>query len=583
MAVLRGFNCFAVATERHLSSQLLLTRAWSQLACTSRLDNISEQAIHVKEIVLFEGALALPVETRFYGDGFQMLAQTGGTIGQPQAIGRCSDSAHYRLSNDDGFTTCYNYILLSPSEHHHLLLGFTACHRFSGAFRLGSNGLLSIVLDLENLPLAAKASWQGEPLMVLEGSEPEDLLQEYANSINQHHPARSQKLSLAKTPTGWCSWYHYYAEVAEQDISENLLQMQNYPELDYLLIDDGYQAYMGDWLSSSPRFSSGLVGMVKQIQQAGKKAALWLAPFIAETHSTIFQQHPDWFVKDGRGKPLAAERVTYGGWRCTPWYVLDGTHPEVQKHLYHLMNYLSNELNIKLFKLDANFWGAIHGGHFYDPNATRIEAYRRGMLAISDGAGSDSFLLGCNAPMWPSLGLVDGMRIGDDVERNGGRFSQIAQEVLHRCWQNRRLWLCDPDCITLQNIPHQSASADEYRLHLVTLLACDGLLIAGDRLKELNADNEQLMRKVLNSEFIGRRLRLTQADYSQAEIQHHNNCLHLLFNWRDSAQVFQLPLSSKQAVSGFFGDEVFNVEPAAGRVSIEVPLGSAAALIVQTF
>ena len=31
------------------------------------------------------------------------------------------------------------------------------------------------------------------------------------------------------------------------------------------------------------------------------------------------------------------------------------------------------------FKLDANFWGAIHGGHFHDPRATRIEAYRRGL------------------------------------------------------------------------------------------------------------------------------------------------------------------------------------------------------------
>ena len=35
------------------------------------------------------------------------------------------------------------------------------------------------------------------------------------------------------------------------------------------------------------------------------------------------------------------------------------------------------------FKLDANFWGAIHGGHFHDPAATRIEAYRRaGMTTV---------------------------------------------------------------------------------------------------------------------------------------------------------------------------------------------------------
>ena len=34
------------------------------------------------------------------------------------------------------------------------------------------------------------------------------------------------------------------------------------------------------------------------------------------------------------------------------------------------------------FKLDANFWGAMHGGRFHDAHATRVEAYRRGMDAI---------------------------------------------------------------------------------------------------------------------------------------------------------------------------------------------------------
>jgi alpha-galactosidase len=70
---------------------------------------------------------------------------------------------------------------------------------------------------------------------------------------------------------------------------------------------------------------------------------------------------------------------------------------------------MREEWGCAYFKLDANFWGAIHGGRFHDPKATRVEAYRRGMQAIRRGAG-DAFLLGCNHPIFPSLGLIDGSR-----------------------------------------------------------------------------------------------------------------------------------------------------------------------------
>ena len=64
---------------------------------------------------------------------------------------------------------------------------------------------------------------------------------------------------------------------------------------------------------------------------------------------------------------------------------------------------MREEWGCTYFKLDANFWGAMHGGRFHDPRATRIEAYRRGMQAILRGAG-DGFILGCNHPIWPSIG-----------------------------------------------------------------------------------------------------------------------------------------------------------------------------------
>ena len=110
---------------------------------------------------------------------------------------------------------------------------------------------------------------------------------------------------------------------------------------------------------------------------------------------------------------------------------------------------MRQEWGCTYFKLDANFWGAMHGGRFHDPNATRIEAYRRGMEAILRGAG-DGFILGCNHPIWPSLGLIHGSRSSNDIKRTWDRGRRApARENLSRNWQNGRLWWNDPDAVVL--------------------------------------------------------------------------------------------------------------------------------------
>lgn len=62
------------------------------------------------------------------------------------------------------------------------------------------------------------------------------------------------------------------------------------------------------------------------------------------------------------------------------------------------------------FKLDANYWGALQGGKHYQDNATRIEAYRRGMEAVLRGCDDETVVLGCNGS---NLAII---RIGDSDE-----------------------------------------------------------------------------------------------------------------------------------------------------------------------
>ncbi len=538
---------FQALTQYQPATGLLATASRQHSQIQIRLDNITGHAVTLKEWLLFDGVVASP-ETPIYGEGFQMLAQSAGVWGQPLAIGRCPDASVYRITADEGYHTVHN-LLLYRLEEQWVLLGFASCHRFGGEFRLYPDGRLQILMKTESLSIAAGSHWLSESLVVLVGADRNALLSEFADCIQSHHA------SLPKQPrvTGWCSWYHYYAEVTEADITENVQQMQTrQPKLQFVQIDDGYQAAMGDWLTASPRFPGGLRPLLNEITAAGREPALWVAPFIAETESEIFRSHPEWFVKDEHGAPLPAERVTYGGWRCTPWYMLDGTHPEVQQHLRQLFAHLRHELGIRYFKLDANFWGAIHGGHFYDKQATRIEAYRRGMQAIAQGVGEGAFLLGCNAPIWPSLGLVHGMRVADDVERSGHRIRQIAREIFSRAWQADRLWQLDPDCLCLLDIPGQSASDAEYSFHAASLVASGGMLLLGDRLANLQHHEEQVVAGLLKlAEANAPAARFVDEGYACGVIPWQQGELRCYFNWNEEPLTIALPMGSRD----FWSDE----------------------------
>ena len=478
-----------------LPDTLLQTRQWEGPLCRVRLDNTGTSPEAVRHWRLFAGDLGLAPDAAIYGEGFQMLAQTGGRWNAPEHLGRCPDASVYRITADHGYHTVHN-LLLVAQEGGWLLLAFASCQRFGGEFRLHPDGRLEIVMNTEGRTLAPGAYWQSEALICLEGPDREALLATLAQHIAAEHGSLVGEVPTR--PSGWCSWYHYYANVSAADIRENLaVRAERFPALRYVQIDDGYQGKMGDWLTPSAKFEEGVAALAGEIRAAGCEPALWVAPFIAEPGSQVFQQHPDWFVKGEDGLPLPSERVTYGGWRCTPWYVLDGTHPEVQTHLEQVFRTLRTQWGIHYFKLDANFWGAIHGGRFHDPAATRVEAYRRGMAAILRGAGEGAFLLGCNAPLWPSLGLVHGMRVSDDVERQGPRFRQIAREAFCRAWQHERLWVLDPDCVCLRDIPGQHGSRAEYDFHLAALVASGGMVLAGDRLQDLDEAQGARLGKLL--------------------------------------------------------------------------------------
>jgi alpha-galactosidase len=548
--------------------QVHLLRPWRGPVCRSRLVNRGKRPVSIKEVVLFDLKLDLPPATRLYGEGFQMLSQTGGTLEKPLDLGNYTDAKHYKAPQPDGARVLHGLMTLAPPSGDQQLLAFTSCRRFNGKFYLRPDSL-QVVIDTEGLAIAPGESWTLEEFTFRSGPDRAKLLDQMAQAVNGNHPP----LRFEKPPTGWCSWYCFGPKVTAQQVRDNLdFIAKSAPGLKYIQIDDGYQPAMGDWLETGAAFGGNVQGVLKEIRQRGFEPAIWVAPFIAEEKSHLFERHPDWFVKDAEGKPLRSDKVTFGGWRRGPWYVLDGTHPEVQKHFDHLFRTMQREWGCSYFKLDANFWGAIHGGRFHDPRATRIEAYRRGMQAILRGAGK-SFILGCNHPIWASLGLIHGSRSSNDITRKWDRIATTGRQNLYRNWQNGRLWWNDPDAIVLMgDLPEA-----EFQFHASVIYASGGMLLSGDDLTQISPERLAMLKKLTPP--TGVAAAFADDTLGVGVVELGRSSVICFFNWEDQAQTLSAPLLRSGRFRDFWSGE--DLGQREGRLTMEAMPPRTARLIVR--
>ncbi|MBL8778694.1 MAG: alpha-galactosidase [Acidimicrobiales bacterium] len=304
-------------------------------------------------------------------------------------------------------------------------------------------------------------------------------------------------------PGGWCSWYFYFTKVTEADVVDNLAVLaadgRDGPAFgcEYVMVDDGHQAAIGDWLTTNDKFSNDMAEVARRIATEGFDAGIWWAPFLASARSRVAADHPEWLVRDERGRPILG--LLNPGWGLTtPMRVLDTTHPEVIDHLTQVAATIGQEWGYAIQKLDFLYAAALPGVR-HDAGATRAQALRRGLEAIRAGAGDDSFLLGCGCPLGPAVGVVDAMRIGADVTpswtsllgRTVGRnrhglatfhalLNTLTRSVLDGAW-----FLNDPDCLMVRDTDTK-LTEDEVRLLCTVFGMTDGMLVLSDRLDRLS-------------------------------------------------------------------------------------------------
>ena len=291
-------------------------------------------------------------------------------------------------------------------------------------------------------------------------NEPYELLDlyfdngEYDAVFDRYFDAMNIKPLTDRKIKGYTSWYNYYQNISEDIILRDLEAIGKRSDLvNTFQIDDGYQTAVGDWLSiDKKKFPNGMKPVADKIHEKGLKAGIWLAPFGAQRGSKVATEHPDWLVKNKKGKPIIVG-ANWGG-----FYPLDIDNQQARDYIKGVFDVVLNQWGFDLVKLDFLYATAVVPMH----NKTRGQLAYESIDFLRECVG-DKQILGCGVQQMPCFGKVEYMRIGADmslgwkhslIRKNMHREDVSTPNAIHnsvyrRCL-NKRAFLCDPDVFLLR-------------------------------------------------------------------------------------------------------------------------------------
>ncbi|WP_320776366.1 glycoside hydrolase family 36 protein [Streptomyces sp. CRN 30] len=388
-----------------------------------------------------DGGLLLPPGRAavLHGLGDALFYRHGHNSWSPCGWRRLSEPP-LRIESADRRLTADDTVWDDPARHHSSAVA--ALEGPDGqVLLLGALGLDIPRLTADRDTLVGWYEHDGAPWFLALGTE-EEVFAAYTR-----HLAGRLGSSDKRAGDVWCSWYAYYENITEEQLTKDVTALRGLP-FDVVQVDDGWERAVGDW-EANDKFPSGMRALADRITDAGLRPGLWIAPFIVLPHSRTARERPELLLRDEHGEPVVAGH----NWDVGYW-ALDLTLPAAQEHLREMIHRVVHEWGFTYLKLDFVQGGAVPGVRSADVG--REAAYRTGLEIIREAAGPDAYLLGSGAPLLPSLGLVDGIRSGPDVAPMWEHYAtrdpsdalarNAVVNTVHRLWQSPLLEV-DPDVV----------------------------------------------------------------------------------------------------------------------------------------
>ena len=296
---------------------------------------------------------------------------------------------------------------------------------------------------------------------------------------------------------GYTSWYNYYQNINEEIILRDLEGLDN--RFNLFQIDDGYEAFVGDWLNiDKNKFPNGFNDIVNKIHNKGFKAGIWLAPFVAEEKSDLYQNHKNLFKKDSHGNFIKCG----GNW--SGFYLLDIDNKDTLDYIRKCLEYYM-DMGFDFFKLD--FLYAVSLPRYYDK--TKAMATDNAYKFLREVL-KDKLILGCGAIPFSSYTYFDYLRVGPDVslQFDDVWFMRLAhreristkvtlQNTIYRSIFNNHLFLNDPDVFLLRSDNIKLSHKQKESLLIINALF-GSVLMTSDNLSSYDEKTKELLDYALD-------------------------------------------------------------------------------------
>jgi len=283
--------------------------------------------------------------------------------------------------------------------------------------------------------------------------------------------------------TGWCSWWPYRAEFAEEDLKALLEVFREKSLRDYgyryIQIDDTFQQEPPGppptWLVWNEKFPSGIAGYVKMTRDAGFEPGIWIGAMFQD--QAFVQRRTAWFIPGSDGKPLKAPWLGYG---------VDTTVPEViEKIVRPIFRGIKQQgfTYVKVDTLRHLLYDAMYHArdHFKKKGESIEDAFRRYLATVREELGRDVYLLACWGVLPEVIGIADGCRLGTD------RFGP-AKLQQYNSW-NGVVWRNDPDHCDIR--PDPGGDVRDTIIRPVIVSMAGAVLMLSDR-AEVYRDEKNL-------------------------------------------------------------------------------------------
>jgi alpha-galactosidase len=315
---------------------------------------------------------------------------------------------------------------------------------------------------------------------------------------------KKMKARVRKPLVGWCSWYYYYTQISDATLLSNVRFFEQAPDIpiDLIQLDDGYFTEIGDYTSFNEKFPNGITEFVQIVRKQNKIPGIWIAPFFASENSNLYQNHPKWFILSRDDHELFPICYNWGQFE----YGLDLTQTNVQHHIDHLIDTIINQWNMEFIKIDFIYAASVFESNYFNKGLTRAQIYREGVKLIRNAMGDQTYLLGCGAPLGPSVGLVDAMRVSEDTKElwDFGNEPVYGDHCLkyaligsiYRSFMHLNFWINDPDCLIVRKADSE-LNDNEIKLQITVFGLSGGQLFISDDMTKLEADRLDLALKLI--------------------------------------------------------------------------------------